>query len=119
MDFILETIKSVILWLFLPIILIGLFGNLFSFIIFSRKRFNTPIFSVYFRFINIIDTFTLIFAINDFLIFKYRLNAELVSEFLCHTFYYFNYSTAPSSNWILVIISIDRYMNIKLFNPFH
>ena len=107
-----EIIKNVFV-LAIPFVLIwGVVGNAFSFIIFSRKKFRVTFFSVYFRILAFTDTFTLLFIINDFSATYLNEDIQNSSFIMCKMFYYFIYSISPISAWILVTVSLDRMLNI-------
>lgn len=107
-----EMIKNVFVFS-IPFVLIwGVVGNAFSFIIFSRKKFRVTFFSVYFRILAFTDTFTLLFIINDFPATYFNEDIQNSSYIMCKMFYYFIYSISPTSAWILVIVSLDRMLNI-------
>ena len=91
---------------------IGLVTNILSFIVFSRKKFKKTVFSIYFRFLIIFDTLALLVPINKFL----ELNLAIVishnTTLLCKIRMYYEFVITPISSWILVVISLDRYLGI-------
>ena len=96
-----------------PIIFIaGVFGNLLSFIVFSRPTFQNSSFSIYFRFLNIIDLISLLLMINKFIDLKYNIRIVTMSKHLCKLIPYLAYSIPSISSYILVIISLDRTISI-------
>jgi hypothetical protein len=90
----------------------GSLGNLFSFIIFSRNKFRRTSFSLYYRVLAICDTFTLIYTINDMQNELFGIDLQNSSYFWCKTTNYWQYSIAPVSGWLLVVISMERMLNI-------
>ena len=103
----------------LPILLvIGAIGNVFSFITFSRNKFRKTSFSLYFRVLAICDTFTLLYTINDMQNELFGIDLQNSSHFWCKTTNYWQYSVAPVSGWLLVVISMERMLNIIRPNKF-
>ena len=102
-----------------PILLvIGAIGNVFSFIIFSRNKFRKTSFSLYFRVLAICDTFTLLYTIYDMRKEMFGIDLQNGSFYWCKTAYYWLYSIAPVSGWLLVVISMDRMSSIIRPNKF-
>ena len=80
MEFIeLKTLVINVFIVFYPIIcILGVIGNLLAFLVFSRKKFESSSFSVYFRFLAVSDTVAVLYSINNFL--KYRFDEGLNSK---------------------------------------
>ncbi len=106
-------IKDTFLFFYPFICLLGMIGNMVSFIVFSRKKFKNTLFSIYFRFIIITDSFTLIFTIIDYLKYKHNIDIELKGEAFCKLTLYLIYAVAPLNGWVLVVVAFDRLINIK------
>ena len=103
----------------LPILLgMGAIGNVFSFIIFSRNKFRKTSFSLYFRVLAICDTFTLLYTIYDMRKEMFGIDLQNGSFYWCKTAYYWLYSIAPVSGWLLVVISMERMLSIIRPNKF-
>jgi hypothetical protein len=95
------------------IVVIGTLANILAFIIFSRKKFQKTIFSTYFRILLIIDTIGLVYlAMGKFLYFKFGINVRNFNEHFCRLTLLLAYSIPPISAYILVAISIDRFISI-------
>ena len=108
-----------ILGFLLPFVLVvGAVGNFFSFIIFSRDKFRKTSFSLYFRVLAICDTLTLLFSINETQNDLFDLDLENRSNIWCKTVKFWQYSIAPVSGWLLVVISIERMLSIIRPNKF-
>ena len=107
-----ELLKNIFVFSIPFILLWGVIGNIFSFIVFSRNKFRVTFFSVYFRVLAFTDTFTLLFIINDFPAAYFNEDIQNSSYITCKMFYYFIYSISPVSAWILVVVSFDRMLNI-------
>ena len=92
-------------------IIVGLIFNTISLVVFSRKTFQNTIFSTFFRCLCVSDIITLLFRI------EYLFNYEVAdfrsnSIHLCKIIYYFVYMIPSFSIWVLVVISIDRFLSI-------
>ena len=106
-------IKTIIVFSYPIIVLIGLITNSISFMIFSRKRFQNTIFSTYYRCLIICQTMNLILPINK--MFESNLNLFLsrISNFVCKLRFFYPNVNLGSSAWLLVAISFDRYLSIS------
>ena len=111
-------VKTIIVYIYPFLSLIGVVSNILSFIIFSRKKFQNTIFSTYFRCLVTFDTLTISLLINKFFELNFNIYFRDFSNELCKFRYYFIYSVFPISGWTLVLISIDRFMNISFPNKF-
>ena len=111
--------KTIILYAYPLITLIGLITNSISFVIFSRKSFQKTIFSTYFRILLLFQTLNLVVPIDKMLEYNFNIFSSRISLITCKlraAFAYVNYANAA---WYLVIISLDRYLSISFSNKFH
>jgi hypothetical protein len=106
------SIEKIILLFFPFIYLLGLIGNILSFIIFSKKKFKNTIFDVYFRSLNILYSIMLQYVVIDLLKYRFDINLELKSKISCKFLNYIYFTFAPIGSWTLVVISIDRMLNV-------
>lgn len=111
--------QNIIVYLFPLISLIGVVANILAFIIFSRKKFQNTIFSIYFRFFIIFDTLSLMLPINKLLEMNFNIIIADISDSLCKFRYYYAYVSVPISGWTLVVISIDRFLSVSCSGRFH
>ncbi len=111
-------IKTIIFFTFPIITLIGLITNTISFVIFSRKIFQNTIFSTYFRFFLLIQTFNLIMSINQMFELNFNIYFSSLSNFACKFKIFFGFVNFSIASWFQVIISIDRYLAISLPTKF-
>jgi hypothetical protein len=98
----------------LAIIAVGVVGNSVAFVVCSRSKLKTTVFSVYFRFVAFIDTITLL--LNPFLAFltsQYRITPSIISNDWCRFFTIFMWAPTATTSWILMTISLDRLISIK------
>jgi hypothetical protein len=96
------------------ILVIGLVGNYLGFKVMQRPKMlqigprNT------YKYLFIMDTIYLIQIIVTCLQLSYDLDILIFSNVLCKFWYYLNYSLNTQSTMLLVYISIDRYISIKI-----
>ncbi len=107
-----------LIWTWFIIFFVGWLANVFTFLIFSRKRFRNTIFSTYFRSLVLVDSFSLLTLFISFMNNFYDIDLLNLSPFLCVTISYFSYSVPAISSHIMVAISADRYVSIGFSNRF-
>ncbi len=115
---ILEKISTIIVYLFPFITIIGLLSNLIAFVIFSRKKFKNTVFATYFRFLALFDTLSLLLPLNKYLELKLNIHIMDMSNLFCKLRIYLTYSIPPMSGYILVLISLDRWISISMPTKF-
>ena len=96
------SMKFIINFVLPPFVLItGLIGNLFGYIIISRKKLAKigPV-KIY-KYLFAIDSFYLIQIVASSLEYSYGLNLATNSSLSCKFYIYFNYSIAAISPWLL------------------
>ena len=108
----LDLIKKILLWTFPIIFIMGSFGNIISFIIFRSDKFKNTIFYTYFSILNILNTITITYSINDFLSYQYGISIQNTSVYFCKLNLYIIYSMAPVASYIIVIVGLDRMISI-------
>lgn len=103
----------------IPMILIifGLFGNIFSFIIFSRRSLSKfPTRNIY-KTLAIADTIYLLFISTELTIFyNFEISIRRMSNFSCKLTRYLSFSLGSISAWLLVYISINKFILIRYYN---
>lgn len=92
----------------LIVLILGTFGNTIGFLVFSRKRFQKLSVRNVCRFLAVTDTICLIQIIEDYSTFEPRNFTNLT----CQILRYFNFSLGPISSWVLVYITIERFISI-------
>ena len=112
-----STFDVVITILRLIVISIGIFGNIISFIVFSRRIFRNNSISTYCRALAIINCLSIIELIKD--IWRFFHNKEIfnVNDFTCKSFFYVSLLFNAIPGWILVAFSIDKMLNMKTSPP--
>lgn len=95
------------------VLIIGLIGNLISFIIFSRKKFRKNSISTYCRVLAVFESLVLVeLIVNVGQIFFNILIIDL-SDVACKIFFYVSAEYASMSAWTLVAFSLDKMLNMK------
>jgi hypothetical protein len=112
MSFSLIGLKNIVIYSFPAITFIGLITNSLSFIIFSCKRFQKTIFSTYFRLYLVFVSISLILSINKMLESNFNIYLSKISDIACKLRVFFSYVNYPIAAWLLVVISLDRYLTI-------
>lgn len=107
-----KLVRTIMLSFFPVIFLIGLFGNVISLYIYSKKKFKNTFFNIYFRFLNIVYLCCLSYMIIDFMNYQLDFNLEILSTYSCKIIYYYFYILAPNGSWILVIVSLNSMLSV-------
>lgn len=96
------------------LILLGLIGNIVSFVVFSRPVFSKNSISTYSRALAIFESYTLGQLITDIVLltnnFLYLANSNIL---WCKVSFYMNTGLAAIPGWILIAFSIDKILNMK------
>ena len=95
------------------VIAIGFFGNVISFVIFSRKRFQKNSISTYCQALALIDCLTIVEILDTFYQLIYKVDFINASDESCRAMSYIPtiYSSIPV--WILVAFSLDKLLNMR------
>ena len=115
----LVSFKIIVVYFYPIITIIGIFANLISFIIFSQRKFHSTVFALYYRYLLIMETISLILPINKFMEANMNMYVERVSDVLCKFRIYLSKILPSMSSWILVVISVDRFLSITYPNKFN
>jgi hypothetical protein len=107
-------ITKIVWYIVLSIVIIGVLGNIIAFAVCSRSNLKSTVFSVYFRFIIVIDTLTLLLntLLQKFMSGEYNLKFYNISNDYCRLLKIIAWVLTVPSGWILVVISLDRYLSI-------
>ena len=108
----LESITVGIVYSFPLISIAGFFFNSLSFVIFSQKKFQKTSFSIYFRFLIISDSLSLLLPINRMLEWNFLMFISNYSDFFCKLRAFYSYAIRPISGWTTVVIGLDRMIDI-------
>jgi hypothetical protein len=99
--------KKIIVYSFQAITFIGLITNTILFVLFSRKRFQNTIIKTYLRMFIVFQTLNLI--LPRIKIFELNLN----KYFICSLRFFYKNFHFSNAAWLLVVISIHRYLSIS------
>ncbi len=93
---------------------LGLFGNSLGFKVMERPKMLEIGPRNAYKYLFIMDTIYLLQLIVTNLQLSYQIDITLISNISCKLWWYINYSLANQSSMLLVYISIDRYIAIKV-----
>lgn len=97
----------------LLVLLFGLIGNLIGLAVFSRRNLSKfPTKNLY-RSLALFDTIYLVYRIIGEVTTDNGMSIYLISNIWCKVFRYFRYSLGPISAWVLVYISIEKFISIQ------
>ena len=93
--------------------LVGIIGNTLGCVVLMHKDLINIGPRDTYVYLFIADTFYLLQIIVSNLQYSYNLNLSTVSNIACKVWNYFNYSFAIISCWLIVYISLDRFISIN------
>ena len=97
----------------LAVVLIGLVGNILTFMVFSRKKFQKNSISVYCRALAIFDSFIVYIAVVLFYFVFYSLFLAMQSDSMCKLYFYVTLAFSSIPGWILIAFSVDKILNLR------
>lgn len=92
----------------IPTIIIGLVGNILSFIVFSRKPFAKNSISTYCRALALFECFILLQLVNDVGTYIFNTVPDLQSNVMCKIHVYASIGMSSIPGWILVVFALDK-----------
>jgi hypothetical protein len=101
-------------YLLLNVAVLGFIGNFLSYKVYSTSPSlqKHPI-SIFFRVIPIFDSIMLANSFTYVLSHKFSFSFSRTTDMLCKVKSYFFYAAGPISPWLMVIVSIDRFISIR------
>lgn len=109
-----QTVLADILHFFIiTVVVYGLIGNILCFKIYSSSPLRKHSVSLFFRVIAIVDSIMLVDAFLIFMTQKYAFSLIRVHDIFCRFKDYFFYATGPITPWLMVVISIERFLSIS------
>lgn len=114
----LQVIDLLLNSIYMFVCIVGLIGNILALLSFSIKKYQNTIFSSYFRVLILIDILVLLFRIDYFLKTIDIITFRLISSFMCKFTMYLVYLLPALSSWLIVLISLDRFVSIFLPSKF-
>lgn len=106
--------KNVLITWIIPIALFtsGLIGNTVGFIMFSKKNLEKCLTRNIYRTLALTNTayvlYRIMITVSDF-----QIRLELISNISCQMMNYFDYTLGSLSAWILVYISVEKFISIQ------
>lgn len=98
--------------------ILGILGNIASFVIFSRPVFKKNSINVYCRALAIFDCFTLNQLYTDMNLVLFNTFPPDYSEPFCKIFYYISIAGSSIPGWILVAFSVDKMLSMRKLQKF-
>ena len=108
-----ESFKVILLYYPPILIVIGIIGNILIFFSFTLKKLSNLSMSKFIKVISIVDSISLLTFIQHYTNFSFDINFGNYSELTCKLFAYSTHVCGPISAWILVYISIERFISIR------
>ncbi len=95
------------------VIILGMIGNVLAFIVFTRRSMRRSITSIYFRVLSITESFLLIFGgIYIFVVGAFQYDWMSPSSLHCKILLPLVWCSCYSSCWLLVLMTIDRFIGV-------
>ena len=98
--------------------LIGLAGNLISYVIYSRPCFQVSSAAFYLRSMAVIDSLALVIWTEMFYL-NFGIDLKTSSSIACKVLAFFTYSVPAMSAWLVFALSVDRMINIWFKEMFY
>lgn len=95
------------------VVLIGLIGNILTFIVFARRKFRNNSISINFRALAIFDSFIVLEAVINFYLIFYKYYIAQYSDSVCKLVSYISYAFGSIPGWILIALSIEKLLSMK------
>jgi hypothetical protein len=96
----------------------GFIGNYLVFRVYSKNPLRNTTLSIYFRTTSIVNTLVLLQLPIYLMLVKFQYSLRNASAFFCSFLLFINFATSPISNWLLVLISFDRFISIVFAHRF-
>lgn len=107
-----KQITDILHFLLVNVIIFGIIGNVLTYRVLSSKKLQQYPISIYLQAVSIFDSIMILNALIYFVNQKYSWDLTLLSDFFCKMRNYFLYGTGPVSPWLMVVVSLDRFINI-------
>jgi hypothetical protein len=111
--------KQICVYFSLIIAVCGTIGSVFTLLIYSSKKMRRNTISLYWCFMGILDILINLESLISLIQINYNLNLfPLFVDFVCQINQYVTYAVGTMSSWILVTISMDRFIYIAFSRRF-
>ncbi len=107
--------RSLIKYLSLVILVLGTFGNIMSFIVFSTKSMNGSVSSIFFRALAVVDTIFVLSAVIRYwigVVFKYDIRTY--HDIVCKIHKFLVYWSGHLTGWILSAVAVERAVGVSM-----
>lgn len=96
------------------ILLVGIKGNLIGLVIFSKESFRKRLRSyIIYISIALVDLIYLFYAISKDILNNLAISLSSISNQSCKIIKFLNYALGPNLAWLLVFISIEKFLSIR------
>ena len=106
-----EKVTYVFLYICILMAILGISGNVCSFVILMRKKFKGHSFAFYLRINNITDTFVMLTSFRHFSAFVLQADLTVVADLICRLGEYSVHVASLISTCNLLLITIDLFVN--------
>ena len=98
--------------------LLGVLGNIITFIVFCRPVFRKNSISIYCSTLALFDSYIIVQLVADFSLFFNNVFPPDDSEAWCKLYNYISTAFSAIPAWVLVMFSLDKFWNMKTNNRF-
>lgn len=106
----LKFVSDIFLWTSLLMLILGICGNIFLFIVYSKlKKISV---ALYFRVSSLINLFITLNWLKIFIRDEYQFNLSNKSEIICKLEQFSIFTAGPISYWIDLAVAFDRFITI-------
>jgi hypothetical protein len=117
-SFALDSMSKLVNCFYIFTFLTGIVFNLLAFMVYSGRNFSRHSSAIYFKAMSLNDfAYTLVTSM-DVLYFAFDVDLQYNNYFLCKFYGFIFASLSPVSNYLLVFISLDRFIKIKFPHKF-
>ena len=111
-------VRDLLSFLLLAIIILGIVGSIMCFKVFSSDALHKNPISFFYRVISVFDLIMMTDAIAYFIKQQFGYDLSLANDFFCKFRLYYSFSNGATSPWLMVIVSLDRFIMIRFPNRF-
>ena len=108
-----KNLKDFLNFLMIIILIMGFIGNIMCFKVFSSPTLKKHPISIFFRFIAIFDQIMIVNGVFYFILLKFGFSLSRTTDFFCKFKEYLVYTNGAISTWLMVVVSLDRFICIR------
>ena len=98
----------------IPLLLLGVIGNILNILILKRPSLRSNPCSICFIAASLVNLLVLIDGLIPRILLSFDKDPSDTNDFLCKVKYYVIYSSSALSSWFIVLATIDRYLSSSL-----